>query len=225
MVFWSVAVNKTAIHVGEGVKDDGTGEIADEISLEWEKKWLEAMKEIQDNVNKDEMDFYYVTGRRFVLNSLSKYLKGSTLLTVLIFSFGDVYKLTMYNDMKIVVVGYMIMFVYVAINLGRFNMIEQRVRQFYTIKDFLFLGLIKFLFQNFAAIFVVGWYFLCRSRRNCYVRNMFNIWTSVRQRQQGSAVPFAWRKKLTYFYPFIIYLYFTIIFNIFYRLVLMTCLL
>lgn len=42
-------------------------------------------------------------------------------------SFGDVYKQTMYNDMKIVILGYAVMFVYVGLMLGRFNMIEQRV--------------------------------------------------------------------------------------------------
>jgi hypothetical protein len=44
------------------------------------------------------------------------------------YSFGDIYKYTVYNDLKIVFCGYIIMFLYVAIMLGRFNMIEQRVR-------------------------------------------------------------------------------------------------
>lgn len=72
-------------------------------------------------------------------------------------SFGDVYKLTMYNDMKIVVVGYGIMFLYVAIMLGRFNMIEQRVIKTQISKKYLFLICIFNFYMNLSFSLTYQW--------------------------------------------------------------------
>lgn len=64
LLFWAVAVNKTAIQRGEAVRDDGTGELADELSLAWEKEWLRVMEEVNQGINRSSMNFHYVSGRR-----------------------------------------------------------------------------------------------------------------------------------------------------------------
>jgi hypothetical protein len=65
LVVWSIAVNKTALHMGEAVRDDGTGELVDDTSLNWELEWIKVMEELNEQFKTDEqVGFYYASGRR-----------------------------------------------------------------------------------------------------------------------------------------------------------------
>jgi len=65
IILWSIATNKTAISSGQAVRDDGTGELADEVSLKWEAEWMKLMEEIQGTLGKDsQVQLHYGTGKR-----------------------------------------------------------------------------------------------------------------------------------------------------------------
>jgi len=65
IVVWSVAVNKTALRLGQAVRDDGTGELADETSLGWELEFIKLMEEFEQLYkNENNFGFYYASGRR-----------------------------------------------------------------------------------------------------------------------------------------------------------------
>jgi hypothetical protein len=100
---WSVGINQTILERGKA-SSDGTGEVADEACLEWEKKWTLLMKNISAAMPPG-MNVYFHNSQ----------------------SWSDISEATLFDDSLILAMGFVIMFLYVGLMLGRFNMIEQRV--------------------------------------------------------------------------------------------------
>lgn len=65
----------------------------------------------------------------FNLNGQRIIMKMHILISV--FSWGDITESLIFEDGMMLVVGFLVMFVYISIMIGRFNMVEQRVRFLY----------------------------------------------------------------------------------------------
>ncbi|XP_069951253.1 patched domain-containing protein 3-like [Cherax quadricarinatus] len=99
---WFTKINRTAIGRGNYINDVGTGSQVDAVTYEWEQKFI-------NNVLND-------TERP---PNVSLYLMASS-------SFGTVSGENVLNDLQYLSLGFGIVFVYVVIMLGKFNMVEQR---------------------------------------------------------------------------------------------------
>ncbi|XP_042862296.1 protein patched homolog 3-like isoform X2 [Penaeus japonicus] len=99
---WITQVNITAIQAGDFVDDTGTGTEVDTTSFEWEK---ELIKVILDETERPK--------------NISLYLMASA-------SFGMIAGDTIIGDVQYLAVGFGIVFIYVQIMLGKFNLVEQR---------------------------------------------------------------------------------------------------
>ncbi|XP_021948457.1 protein patched homolog 2 isoform X2 [Folsomia candida] len=99
---WSIGINQTLLQEGRVVTDK-TGEVADDDCLEWELKWIDLMK----NISKDMppgINTYFVNSQ----------------------SWMEISEATILDDGMQLAMGFIIMFFYVGIMLGKFNVVEQR---------------------------------------------------------------------------------------------------
>ncbi|KAK2713471.1 hypothetical protein QYM36_009366, partial [Artemia franciscana] len=97
-------INLTAIEGGASSNDVGTGEIVDQDTLLWEKALIEAFQESEIN-SPDFHNLYFSVAR----------------------SFGDISGATILGDSRYLAVGTMVVFIYVLVMLGKFDLVENRV--------------------------------------------------------------------------------------------------
>lgn len=101
---WFLKVNQEEIRKGNGVVDESTGEVADKITLQWEAEFMRVLENISQ-FGPPGVKVYYATSR----------------------SFGDICMGQINDDGLMLAVGFAVMFAYVSLMLGRFNLVEQRV--------------------------------------------------------------------------------------------------
>ncbi|KAK8393963.1 hypothetical protein O3P69_006275 [Scylla paramamosain] len=99
---WVTRINRTAVSVGDFVDDTGTGMEVDTAGFNWEKEFIKAV------LNETERP-----------DNVSLYLMASS-------SFGMISGDTILGDAQYFAIGFMVVFVYVQVMLGRFNLVEQR---------------------------------------------------------------------------------------------------
>ncbi|XP_045610892.2 patched domain-containing protein 3 [Procambarus clarkii] len=99
---WITHINLTAVDDGDFVDDGGTGMEVDTVSFNWEKQLIKAV------LNKSERP-----------DNISVYLMASS-------SFGMISEDTIVGDIQYLGVGFLVVFIYIQIMLGKFNMVEQR---------------------------------------------------------------------------------------------------
>lgn len=108
---WFVKVNHTDIRAGNGITDESTGEVADKSTMQWEAEFMRIMENMT-GMMPEGVKLYYATRR----------------------SFGDICLGQIHNDGLMLAVGFGVMFLYVSLMLGKFNLVEQRVK-FYKFLD------------------------------------------------------------------------------------------
>ncbi|KAK4302905.1 hypothetical protein Pmani_025047 [Petrolisthes manimaculis] len=99
---WVTSINLTAINDGDYVDDTGTGMEVDTASFEWEKELIKAV------LNETKRP-----------NGISLYLMAAS-------SFGMISGDTIIGDAQYLAVGFGVVFIYIQVMLGKFNMVEQR---------------------------------------------------------------------------------------------------
>ncbi|XP_068204511.1 patched domain-containing protein 3-like isoform X1 [Palaemon carinicauda] len=99
---WITHINLTAIDSGEFVDDTGTGMEVDKVSFDWEKELIDAVLDEKDRPE-----------------GINLYLMASS-------SFGMISQATIMGDVQYLAFGFGIMFMYVQVMLGKFNLVEQR---------------------------------------------------------------------------------------------------
>lgn len=99
---WFTKINQTAIGKGNYVNDAGTGSQVDTVTYDWEEEF------IQNILNDTERP-----------KNVSVYLMASS-------SFGSVSGASIQGDLQYLSLGFGVVFLYIIIMLGRFNMVEQR---------------------------------------------------------------------------------------------------
>ncbi|XP_076042992.1 patched domain-containing protein 3-like [Oratosquilla oratoria] len=99
---WIAEVDRTAIDNGESSDDPGTESKIDKTSSDWEKRLIVELGETSYRL--DSSNFYYSVASSFGLIS------------------GE----TIQGDVQMLGLGFVIVFIYVVIMLGRFNLVEQR---------------------------------------------------------------------------------------------------
>lgn len=82
--------------------DAGTGEVVDPINLEWEKAFVNLLHNFTSPPNSSKL--YYMAAR----------------------SFGDISSATILGDVRLLAAGICVVFIYVQLMLGKFNLVEQR---------------------------------------------------------------------------------------------------
>nr|XP_053651755.1 patched domain-containing protein 3-like [Cherax quadricarinatus] len=102
MHMWVSQVNQSALDLGNSVVDQGTGELVDKAGFDWEKAWVDT-----------------------ILNDISRprYIKVYAHAAS---SFGTVSDENIWGDVKLLVIGFVIMNIFVNITLGRRNLVQQR---------------------------------------------------------------------------------------------------
>jgi len=96
-------VNFSAIVEGSVSNDAGTGDLVDPVNLEWEESYVRYMQNVSTTT---KSRLHFMASR----------------------SFGDISSATILGDVRLLVVGISVLFIYVQLMLGKFNMVEQRVR-------------------------------------------------------------------------------------------------
>ncbi|KAG0719980.1 NPC intracellular cholesterol transporter 1 1b [Chionoecetes opilio] len=99
---WVTRINFTAVSGGDFADDTGTGMEVDTASFEWEKEFIKTV------LNETERP-----------DNVSLYLMASS-------SFGMISGDTILGDAQYLGIGFMVVFVYIQVMLGRFNLVEQR---------------------------------------------------------------------------------------------------
>ncbi|XP_071522307.1 patched domain-containing protein 3-like [Panulirus ornatus] len=99
---WFTKINRTAIGTGKYVNDAGTGSQVDRVTYEWEEEFI---KNILNDTERPK--------------NVSLYLMASS-------SFGAVSGASIQDDLQYLSLGFGVVFIYIIIMLGRFNMVEQR---------------------------------------------------------------------------------------------------
>lgn len=99
---WVTRINLTAVSAGDFADDSGTGMEVDTASFGWEKELIKAV------LNESERP-----------DNISLYLMAAS-------SFGMISGDTIIGDAQYLGVGFLVVFIYVQVMLGKFNMVEQR---------------------------------------------------------------------------------------------------
>lgn len=99
---WFTKVNRTAIELGEYLNDGGSGSQVDIANFEWEQQFIENVLNETDRPS-----------------NISFYLMASS-------SFGTISSGNIEGDLQYLSVGFGIVFIYVVVMLGKFNLVEQR---------------------------------------------------------------------------------------------------
>ncbi|XP_071523040.1 patched domain-containing protein 3-like isoform X2 [Panulirus ornatus] len=99
---WVTNINLTAIGVGEFVDDTGTGMEVDTVSYNWEK---ELINNVLDETKRPDNIYLYLMAAS---------------------SFGMISEDTILGDVKFLAIGFGVVFIYIQIMLGKFNLVEQR---------------------------------------------------------------------------------------------------
>ncbi|RXG52107.1 Patched domain-containing protein 3 [Armadillidium vulgare] len=100
---WVTQVNEEEIEKGNHIEDDGIGMVVDNIGFKWEKKFINTILNNSQNLSKDINIF---------LMTMS--------------SFGMISDSTIQGDAQFLGVGCFIVFLYIQVMLGKFNLVEQR---------------------------------------------------------------------------------------------------
>ena len=99
---WVTRINLTAVRAGDFVDDTGTGMEVDTASFHWEKQLIKAV--LNETQRPDNVSLYLMASSSFGMIS------------------GD----TIMGDAQYLGVGFMVVFLYIQVMLGRFNLVEQR---------------------------------------------------------------------------------------------------
>lgn len=99
---WVTDINLTAIDAGEFVDDTGTGMEVDIVSFNWEKELIKAV--LNETKRPDNISLYLMAAS----------------------SFGMISEDTILGDVKFLAIGFGVVFIYIQIMLGKFNLVEQR---------------------------------------------------------------------------------------------------
>lgn len=99
---WITKVDKEEINKGHYISDEGLGMAVDKKSFEWEKYLIKSILETSEK-----------------LQGINIYLMASS-------SFGIIAGSTIKSDVKYLGIGFCIVFIYIIIMLGKFNLVEQR---------------------------------------------------------------------------------------------------
>ncbi|XP_066977842.1 LOW QUALITY PROTEIN: patched domain-containing protein 3-like [Macrobrachium rosenbergii] len=99
---WFTKINRTAVEAGSFVNDPGSSLNVDTAGYEWELNFIENVLNYSSQSE-----------------SVTLYFMGST-------SFGTISKNNIQNDTKYLSVGFGIVFIYIMLMLGNFNMVEMR---------------------------------------------------------------------------------------------------
>jgi len=95
-------VNFDLVVEGGTSNDAGTGDVVDPIGLEWEGAFIDVVQNSTVPVNQSHL--YFMAAR----------------------SFGDISGATILGDVNLLTAGVIVVFLYVQLMLGKFNMVEQR---------------------------------------------------------------------------------------------------
>ncbi|CAL4137274.1 unnamed protein product, partial [Meganyctiphanes norvegica] len=99
---WLTTINKAAIKDGDSITDEGTGSQIDKGSLEWERRFIDT---VLNTTNREEdVNIYFLAAS----------------------SFGLVAGNSIQNDLRYLSIGFIVVFIFVVLMLGKFNMIEMR---------------------------------------------------------------------------------------------------
>lgn len=96
----------------------------DPVGLEWEGAFVDLMGNVSVPVDRSKLQF--MAARR----CLYFYLplgRNDWFIIVVVFSFGDISGATILGDVRLLTAGVIVVFMYVQLMLGKFNMVEQRV--------------------------------------------------------------------------------------------------
>ncbi|XP_037793998.1 NPC intracellular cholesterol transporter 1 homolog 1b-like [Penaeus monodon] len=102
MHLWFTKVNRTAIELGEYLNDGGSGSQVDLMNFNWEQEFIKNVLNETDRPG-----------------NISFYLGASS-------SFGTISSSNIEGDLQFLSVGFGIVFIYVVVMLGKFNLVEQR---------------------------------------------------------------------------------------------------
>lgn len=99
---WVTRINFTAVKTGDFADDAGTGMEVDTASFGWEKELIKAV--LNESERPDNISLYLMAASSFGM------ISGDTIL----------------GDAQYLGVGFMVVFIYVQVMLGKFNLVEQR---------------------------------------------------------------------------------------------------
>ncbi|XP_053626283.1 patched domain-containing protein 3-like isoform X3 [Cherax quadricarinatus] len=126
---WITRINLTAVNDGSFVDDGGTGMEVDTVSFHWEKELIKAV------LNESERP-----------DNITVYLMASS-------SFGMISEDTIIGDIQFLAVGFGVVFIYIQIMLGKFNMVEQR--PLLSLMGLLCVGMSIFVSYGICSVFDV----------------------------------------------------------------------